>query len=78
MHMIEGNKVLSQLASSVSREDIDNLLETGLRALEKKKTADKYDESGQYDFALKWYRIAASLGNEEAIYKIGYYYENGS
>lgn len=77
MHMIEGNKVLSQLASSVSREDIDNLLETGLRALEKKKIADKYDESGQYDIALKWYRIAASLGNEEAIYKIGCYYENG-
>lgn len=39
--------------------------------------AGKYDKSGQYDLAFKYFQISANNGNTLAQYMLGYYFLNG-
>ena len=75
--MLDDKEIRQKIERSFSQEMFENLLETGIDATTKKMVADQYEEDGQYDLALKWYRDASASGDADSMYKIGRYYETG-
>ena len=75
--MLSEKEIRQKILCSFSKEILENLFETNIDATTKKMVADQYEEDGQYELALKWYRDASASVDADAMYKIGQYYEMG-
>ena len=75
--MLNDREIRQKIEGSFSQEIFENLLETIIDRDTNKMVAEQYEEEGQYELALKWYRNASALGDVDSMYKIGQYYETG-
>lgn len=75
--MLNDREIRQKIEGSFSQEIFENLLETIIDRDTNKMVAEQYEEEGQYELALKWYRNTSALGDADSMYKIGQYYETG-
>ena len=71
------DKAQNQVISMFSDDMLDNLLKREFSGIERKNIADSYEKNTKFRLAFKWYLSASNLGNADATYKVGLYYELG-
>jgi len=66
-----------QIKNTFELEQLTEMSEEDFTDEEVIKIADAHDDNGDYELAIKWYRVGAKRNKPYAEYKLGEYYEEG-